>query len=111
QRLRGVLIAAASNTGVPADLSDQVEAALRRARMAHLDTGAFSAWSAVWVSHCVRSAGITLGLEAVVGSTHHGRDGLLLPSTSHWVYAREAFQRRSGSRATYQAFDPALVAP
>lgn len=115
RRVRGVLIGAATNTTTPADLAAQVETALRRARDAHRDDGgAFRAWSAVWVCACVRGAGITLGLEAMVGATHHGRDGLLMMTTKHWEYAAEAHRRTVGAiarRETYRAFDPTLLAP
>jgi hypothetical protein len=106
-RLNGVLTATAASTTVPASL---VATALSRAQDSNLDTGAFSAWSAVWVSHCVRRAAITVGLEEFSGGVHHGRDGLLQPSFRHTDYVRVAHQRRAaGQHSTYHAFDPALV--
>jgi hypothetical protein len=114
QRVRGVLIAAATNTSVPPGLAALVETALRQALDAHRDTGAFAAWSAVFVCACVRQASIGLALEDVAGTTIRGRDSLLLSTTRHWEYAAEAHRRTTGPNqrlGTYRAFDPTQVAP
>ena len=114
QRVRGVLMTGVPGATTPANLATLVDTALRRAREAHLDAGTFAAWSAVWVSSCVRGAAITLGLEATVGTNHVGRDELLRASTAHWEYALEAYRRTVGPNArqgTYHAFAPTTHPP
>lgn len=108
-RVRAVLLAGAPGTTTPANLAAAVEDALKHARQANRDAGAFRAWSAVWVSHCVRGAAIGLGLEAMIQGNHSGRDELLRVSAAHRVYALTAHQRRVGSPrrdGTYHAFAP-----
>lgn len=113
-RVRGVLLTGAPGAGSPANLATLVEQALAHARQAHLDSGAHSAWSSVWVSHCVRKAAIDLGLEAMIQGNHSGRDELLRVSGAHRVYALEAHRRRVGPNrrdGTYHAFAPTSRAP
>lgn len=113
-RITGLLVAAAPGGNVPG-LSALVGAAIRQAREANTNTGAFSAWSAVFVSTCGRGAGVTQGLEAVIppGRTHFGKDALLRPSTQHVVYTIEARTRRAARprKNGYHAFTPAERAP
>ena len=57
----------------------------------------------------VRNAAIQLGLEAMSGSTHVGRDELLVGTSAHRVYVLEAYNRRFGTNprsGTYHAFRP-----
>jgi hypothetical protein len=71
-------------------------------------------WSAAFVVVCVRGAGMTLGLETIVGvdRRHVVPAPLLLPSFRHADYTREARQRRANRRrGTYHAFTPAERAP
>jgi hypothetical protein len=113
-RIAGLLLAGVTGAQVPADLATQVSQAVMHARHAHLNQGAFRAWSAAWVTTCVRVAGIQSGLEAMASGNPVGRDGLLLASTRHAEYAFEAFQRRMGPNrldGTYHAFAPAERAP
>ena len=63
-RIARLLIAGAP--GATPGLQGRVESALTQAREAHTDSGQFAAWSAAFVTACVRGAAITLGLEAVI---------------------------------------------
>ena len=113
-RIRRLLMAGVPDTGVPADLATQVSRAVMHARHAHFNQGAFRAWSAAWVTACVRGAGIRLGIEAMIQGNHSGRDQLLLASTRHADYTLEAHQRRAGPnrmRGTFHAFSPAARSP
>jgi hypothetical protein len=113
-RIAGLLLAGAP--GVTPGLQTRVEEGLRQARQAHTDQGDFSAWSAAWVTACVRGAAITLGLEAVIGPgrQHVGRNELLLASLGHAAYTAEARNRRASTPSrlgTYHAFAPGDRAP
>ena len=100
--VRTALLAGAPNTNTPANLNNLVEQALRNARGSRFDT---FAWSAVFVSSCVRRTAIQLGLEAEVSGTHVGKNELLVPHEAHRVYVVEAFNRRKNSTGGgYQAF-------
>jgi hypothetical protein len=115
-RLAGLLL-----TGAPgataAGVSSDVATAIRRAREANTDSGDFAAWSAAFVTSCVRGAAIAQGLEAVIppGRQHVGRNELLLASLTHAGYTIEARQRRAATlprrRGTYHAFEPRDHAP
>jgi hypothetical protein len=108
-------------TGAPGatatGLEATVDAAIVKAREAHLNTGAFRAWSAAFVSACVRGAAIAQGLEAVIapGRRQIGADELLQASLMHAAYTVEARRRREQTsprrRGTYHAFTPAERAP
>jgi hypothetical protein len=113
QRVRALLMAGAAGPTTPSNLTALVDNALRGAHEAHVDNGGgLAAWSAVWVSACVRGAGISAGLEAMVGTNHVGKDGLLKVAVAHWEYVREAHARTVARQdGTYQAFDPATTAP
>jgi hypothetical protein len=57
----------------------------------------------------VRQAAVQLGIEAMSGSTHIGRDELLVGTSAHRVYVLEAYNRRFGANprsGTYHAFRP-----
>jgi hypothetical protein len=113
-RIRGLLLAGAP--GATRSLHDPVAAAIRHARQAHANTGAFSAWSAAFVTACVRGAGIAQGIEAVIapGRKHIGSGKLLLASLTHAAYTIEARRRASmapSHRGTYHAFTPVQRAP
>lgn len=113
-RVAQQLLAGAASVTASTALETQVARAVARARHAHLDSGSFSAWSAAWVTSCLRSAGIGLALEAMHAGRHAGIDKLLLASTRHSEYTLEAHRRRTGpSRAegTYHAFPPTDHAP
>lgn len=115
-RIRGLLLAGAPGA-TATGLSTLVDNAIRHAREAHAHSGPFKAWSAAFVSACVRGAGITERLEAVIapGRSHVGRDELLRPSLMHAAYTVEARVRRAATiprrRGTYHAFTPAERAP
>jgi hypothetical protein len=116
RRSRGVLVAAAPRS--PRDnLESQAGDAIAHAREARADTGSFSAWSAVFVTACVRGAQIAEGLEAVIppGRTHVGADELLKAAVAHATYIIEARERRRRTlprqRGTYHAFTPTERAP
>jgi hypothetical protein len=107
--LRARLLSGAPGTATPADLNSKVESSLFLAHKANLD---HDAWSAVWVSFCVRSAAIGAGVERMSGSRHFGRDVLLQVNAAHRVYTATAAARAAaGTTDTYQAFDPAVRAP
>jgi hypothetical protein len=108
------LLAGASGVVATAALKMLVARAAARARQSHLDHGNFSAWSAAWVTSCVRGAGIRLSLETMDAGHHVGGGVLLLPSTRHAEYTLEAHRRRLGPNrtdGTWQAFPPADRAP
>jgi hypothetical protein len=112
-RIRGLLLASAPGA-TAAGLATLVDSAIGEAREAHTNLGSFRAWSAVFVSACVRGAAIAQGLEAVVtpGRSHVGRDVLLLAALAHAAYTMEARARRaSGRLGTYHAFRPAERPP
>jgi len=112
--IRTRLFASAPGGNVPA-LNASVESAIKQARQAHTNSGDFSAWSAAFISACVRSAGIQQGLEAMIppGRTHFGKDALLRPSLLQAGYTLDARGRRAATprKAGYHAFTPAERAP
>jgi hypothetical protein len=62
-------------------------------------------WSAVFVVSCIRGTAIQLGLEAMSGSTHVGRDELFTATRRHADYVLNAFNRRRNAQSgTYHAF-------
>jgi hypothetical protein len=104
------LLASAAGVASTQRLVAHVARAIARARDAHLNGGKFSAWSAVWVTSCVRGAAIQLGIEAMSAGRHVGANMLLLPTTRHSEYTLEAHRRRVAVRptdGTWQAFPPA----
>jgi hypothetical protein len=115
-RLAGVLLSAAPGGGEPG-VADRVATAIRQAREAHANLGAFAAWSAAFVTACVRGAAIAQGLEAVIppGRRQVGANELLLASLTHADYTIEARRRRAATlprrRGTYHAFEPRERAP
>jgi len=115
-RLAAVLLAAAPGGSVPG-VSARLATAIVHAREAHTDSGDFSAWSAAFVTACVRGAAIAQGLEAVIppGRRNVGQDELLLAELRHAVYTIEARRRRAATtprrRGTYHAFQPRERAP
>jgi len=115
-RLAGILLAGAPG-GNAAGVATHVSTSIQRARQAFTDTGAFSAWSAAFVTACVRGTAIAQGLEAVLpsGRRHVGRDALLLASLTHAAYTIEARRRRAATapvrRGTYHAGPPRERAP
>lgn len=109
-------------TGAPGatapGLAARVESDLQHAREAHTGAGDFSAWSAAFISACVRGAAIAQGLETVIGTgaarQHLGADKLLQPTLSHATYTIEARLRRAATPprlGTYHAFRPDERAP
>jgi hypothetical protein len=105
-RVRAELLAASgvAAAGVFANL-DQ---AIRDARESGIITPANTrtAWSAVFISAAVRRAAIGLGLEGESGTTHIGKNGLLLASSGHRLFVVEADRRtKAGIDGTYHAFD------
>ncbi len=115
-RIRMLLLAAAPGATRPG-LTGLVESALKQARQAHTHAGPFMAWSAAFITTCVRGAGITEGLEAVIapGRQHIGRNVLLQAALMHAAYTVEARARRAATmpsrRGAYHAFTPAERAP
>jgi hypothetical protein len=110
-RLAGVLLAG-SPDATDATVAGHVTNAITQAREANRGSGSASAWSAAFVSACVRGAAIAQGLEAVIapGRTQVGRDELLLATLAHAEYTIEARRRRVATtprrRGTYHAFEP-----
>jgi hypothetical protein len=115
-RIRTELLAAAPGATLPG-LNALVESALKQARQANTHSGPYMAWSAAFISTCVRGAGISQGLENVIppGRKHLGRNVLLLASLMHAGYTVEARTRRAATvpsrRGTYHAFTPEELAP
>jgi hypothetical protein len=74
------------------------------------------AWSAAFVTACIRGAGITEGLEATIapGRQHVGANVLLqaaLMHASYTVAARNRRNARPSQAGTYHAFTPSERAP
>lgn len=112
RQVRQLLLQGAPDTTGPANLDALIDQALRSARASRLDARG-GAWSAAFVSFCVRSAAIGLGIEEFDGA-HTGRNELLRYSNAHRVYALDAYEARFGPNArsgAYHAFDPAERAP
>ena len=111
-RIRVLLLTGAPGATLPG-LNALVESALKQARQASTHSGPYMAWSAAFVTTCVRGAGITEGLEGVIppGRQHIGRNVLLQASLMHAAYTVEARARRAAvlpsRRGTYHAFTPA----
>ena len=108
--IRGLLLAGAPGTTGNAI----IDAAMSRAREGHDSLGSFRAWSAAFVSACVRGAAISEGIEAVTtpGRTHAGRDQTLRPSLTHALYViRARDDRAAGTLGRYHAFMPSARAP
>jgi hypothetical protein len=115
-RIRGLLLAGAPGAS-DVGLTAKVESAITQARHANKNSGIYKAWSAAFTSSCVRGAGISQGLEGVIGPgrQHVGRDTLLFASLKHAEYTVQARFRRAATtprrRGTYHAFTPAERAP
>jgi hypothetical protein len=115
-RIRGLLLGSAPGNTKPG-LNGLVEAGLKQARQANRHSGPFMAWSAAFITACVRGAGITEGLEATIapGRQHIGRNVLLQAALMHAGYTVEARTRRAATqpsrRGSYHAFTPAERAP
>ena len=109
--IRTLLLAGAPDTSANAFIN----AAMSRARQGHDNVGSFRAWSAAFVSACVRGAAISEGIEAVTppGRTHGGFNRpLLLPTLTHARYViRARDDERAGRRGRYHAFGPSARAP
>lgn len=91
-----------------------IDSAMAQAREGHDSLGSFRAWSAAFVSACIRGAAIGEGIEAVTtpGRTHVGLDRPLRPSLSHATYViRARADRAAGRRGRYHAFVPSARAP
>lgn len=109
QNVRATLLNGAPDATKPANLNSLVEQALTSARFSRLDDATRGPWSAVFVTSVVRDAAIQLGLESLNGSTHVGRDELLVGTSAHRVYVLEAYNNRFGGnpkKGTYHAFRP-----
>jgi len=107
--VRATLLTGAPDTVSPADLHTLVEESLISSRFSRFDEDNGGRWSAAFVVSVVRNAAIQLGLEVMSGSTHIGRDGLLVGTAAHRVYVLEAYNRRFGTNrrtGTYHAFRP-----
>ena len=107
--VRATLLTGAPDTVSPVDLRTLVEQSLISSRFSRFDDENRGRWSAAFVVAVVRNAAIQLGLEVMSGSTHIGRDGLLVGTSAHRVYVREAYNRRFGTNrrsGTYHAFRP-----
>jgi Uncharacterized protein conserved in bacteria (DUF2272) len=108
--IRTLLLAGAPGTTAKAIIDE----AMSQARQGHDSLGSFRAWSAVFVSACVRGAAISEGIEAVTtpGRKPFGLDRPLRPSFSHAAYVRRARKDRAAGRlGRYHAFVPSARAP
>ena len=111
--VRPLLLSGAPDTNGPADLDRLIEDSLRSANRSARDLEPGGAWSAVFVSACVRTSAIGLGLEGFTG-THVGRNELFTYSSAHRLYTVAAYQARFGPIARhgcYHAFEIAEHAP
>jgi hypothetical protein len=102
-------------SGAPGTTAGSVIAtAMSQARQGHDSVGAARAWSAAFVSACVRGAAISEGIEAVTapGRTHAGRGLPLRPSLLHAMYVIRAREDAAAGRpGRYNAFVPSARAP
>jgi hypothetical protein len=108
--IRALLLASAPGTTANAIIDD----ALSQAREGHDSLGPSRAWSAAFVSACVRKAAIFERIEAVAapGRTHFGQDLPLLPSLRHAAYViRARDDAAAGRPGRYHAFVPSARAP
>jgi len=78
---RTALLASVPVADAPANLNTIIDDSLREARQYSLDN---TAWSAAFISYCVRNAAIELGIEAMSSSSHIGsfQPGDMLPMSS-----------------------------
>ena len=100
KKAREELIKSASVAST-AGINSFIDSALLAAHKSRADV---EAWSAVFVSSCVRGAAIGLKLEVKSGGIHHGKDHLLKASQKHAEYIVDARDKPAPGR--YQAFDP-----
>jgi hypothetical protein len=102
-------------TGAPGTTGNGiVDDAIEHAKQGHDSVGSFRAWSAAFVSACVRGGAISEGIEAVTtpGRTHVGRNRPLRVSLSHATYVIRAREDKAARRrGRYHAFDPSTRAP
>ena len=102
--IRATLMASVPNPG-PANLSNLIEEALRKARDSHLNR---VKWSAVYIVSIIRRTAIQLQLEAMNGNSHEGKDKLLVTDSTHSGYTLAAYISRFGfnpRNGTFQAFE------
>jgi len=108
--IRALLIAGAP-PGTPASM---INDAISHAREGHDSVGPFRAWSAAFVSACVRGAAIAEGIETVIlpARTPAGQDTPLQPSFRHTDYVlRARADALAGTPGRYHAFDPSARNP
>ena len=108
--IRKLLLAGAPGTSASGVIND----ARSRAREGHDNLGSFRAWSAVFVSACVRGAAIAEGIEGVKlpGRTPEGLDRPLRPSIRHIDYVNRAFDDlAAGNTGRYHPFEPSKRSP
>jgi len=121
---RARLLQNAPDADFPADLATLVEQSLRSARRSRRDELPGGPWSAVFVSDCVRSAVIQLGLEGLLSGPsatgltaagrHVGRDEYLTVSSAHRIYVLAAYRARFGPnrmQGTYHVFQTDEIVP
>lgn len=100
--------AISSAVGGTARVQRRIRGVLGQARNAARDS---FPWSAVFITHCVRSAAIDLGIEWHDGTSTINTGKLLELASAHGQYGHAAIRRRrDGTRGTYHAFAPADAA-
>lgn len=108
-RTRGTLLNRLILTNAPANLNALVESAIVNALDSHHDDDINGAWSAAFISSCVRSAAIGHGIESSQNGIYSGQNELLVASNRHSEFLEAAYLRRLGNSsqrrsATYHAF-------
>jgi hypothetical protein len=103
EAVRKDLLAKAGSAN-PQKIDAHIDLALQ---LAHQSRADIEAWSAAFVSSCVRAAALGLSLEALIGGSHHGKNQLFEASARHWEYVVKARERKATSvRGSYHAFEP-----
>lgn len=103
-RVRTALLAKAASADAQ-NVNAQIDTALQ---LAHQSRADIEAWSAVFVSSCIRSAALALKLEVVnARGIHNGANRLFKASQRHWEYTLDARDRKKRSIAgAYHALEP-----
>lgn len=96
-------------TNAPANLNTLVENAIVNALDSYHNDDNNGAWSAAFISFCVRSAAIRQGIESSQNGIYNGENELLVVSNRHTEFLVAAYLRRLGNSSqrrsgTYHAF-------
>lgn len=106
---RNTLLSGLALTSAPANLNTLVENAIVNALDSYHNDDNNGAWSAAFISFCVRSAAIRQGVESSQNGIYNGENELLVVSNRHTEFLVAAYLRRLGNSSqrrsgTYHAF-------